>query len=167
MPTSVPAGTVVICSTKRCTPQFGSCLAPGATCRSDKLTIPAALCTISQVRAGAVAERVATEGVLLQYAVDTKLDMCLSNIYEAVTRPPLPLNPYPRLLHILRANAAKLDLFQASGLFVIVGPTTTLCRIAWCLFAWDQMAMHVRCALRIGVTCHVEVSLNKLGPSAA
>jgi hypothetical protein len=62
-----------------------------------------------------VAERVATEGVMLQYAVDTKLDLCLSNIYEAVTKPPLPLNPYPRLLHILRAHAAKLDLFQASS----------------------------------------------------
>jgi hypothetical protein len=61
-----------------------------------------------------VAERVATEGVMLQYAVDTKLDLCLSDVYEAVTKPPLPLNPYPRLLHILRAHAAKLDLFQAS-----------------------------------------------------
>lgn len=49
---------------------------------------------------------------MLQYAVDTKLDLCLSNIYEAVTKPPLPLNAYPRLLHILRAHAAKLDLFQ-------------------------------------------------------
>lgn len=68
--------------------------------------------TEAQVRAGAVAERVATEGVMLQYAVDTKLDLCLSSIYEAVTKPPLPLNPYPRLLHILRAHAAKLDLFQ-------------------------------------------------------
>lgn len=55
----------------------------------------------------------ATEGVMLQYAVDTKLDLCLSNVYEAVTKPPLPLNPYQRLLHILRAHAAKLDLFQA------------------------------------------------------
>lgn len=68
-----------------------------------------------QVRAGALAERVATEGVMLQYAVDTKLDLCLSNIYEAVTKPPLPLNPYPRLLHILRAHAAKLDLFQVKA----------------------------------------------------
>ena len=49
---------------------------------------------------------------MLQYAVDTKLDVCLSNIYEAVTKPPLLLNPYPRLLHIMRAHAAKLDLFQ-------------------------------------------------------
>jgi hypothetical protein len=57
---------------------------------------------------------VGTEGVMLQYAVDTKLDLCLSSIYEAVTKPPLPLNPYPRLLHILRAHAAKLDLFQVS-----------------------------------------------------
>jgi hypothetical protein len=51
---------------------------------------------------------------MLQYAVDTKLDLCLSAVYEAVTRPPLPLNPYPRLLHILRAHAAKLDLFQVT-----------------------------------------------------
>jgi len=51
---------------------------------------------------------------MLQYAVDTKLDLCLSAIYEAVTRPPMPLNPYPRLLHILRAYAVRLDLFQVS-----------------------------------------------------
>lgn len=51
---------------------------------------------------------------MLQYAVDTKLDLCLSSMYEAVTKPPLPLNPYPRLLHILRAHAARLDLFQVS-----------------------------------------------------
>lgn len=71
-----------------------------------------ACCLDAQVRAGALAERVATEGVMLQYAVDTKLDVCLSNIYEAVTKPPLLLNPFPRLLHIMRAHAAKLDLFQ-------------------------------------------------------
>lgn len=67
---------------------------------------------LDQVRAGAVAERVATEGVMLQYAVDTQLDLCLSTIYESVTKPPMPINPYPRLLNILRAHAARLDLFQ-------------------------------------------------------
>lgn len=51
---------------------------------------------------------------MLQYAVDTQLDLCLSAIYEAVTTPPMPLNPYPRLLHILRAYAVRLDLFQVS-----------------------------------------------------
>ena len=55
---------------------------------------------------------------MLQYAVDTQLDLCLSSIYEAVTKPPMPLNPYPRLLHILRAHAAKLDLFQVGLLWL-------------------------------------------------
>jgi hypothetical protein len=65
-----------------------------------------------QVRAGAVAERVATEGVMLQYAVDCKLDVLLSSVYASLTQPPMPLNPYPRLLHFLRAHAARLDLWR-------------------------------------------------------
>jgi hypothetical protein len=47
---------------------------------------------------------------MLQYAVDAKLDTLLSSIYASVTQPPMPLNPYPRLLHFLRAHAARLDL---------------------------------------------------------
>jgi hypothetical protein len=65
-----------------------------------------------QIRSGAVAERVAREGVMLQYAVDTKLDVLLSSIYASVTQPPMPLNPYLRLLHFLRAHAARLDLWK-------------------------------------------------------
>jgi hypothetical protein len=53
---------------------------------------------------------------MLQYAVDTKLDVCISAMYAAITTPPLPRNPYPRLLHTLRAFAARLDLFQVCGL---------------------------------------------------
>lgn len=75
---------------------------------------PSTYAAAPQVRAGALAERVGTEGVMLQYAVDTKLDLCLSTIYETVTKPPLPFNPYKSLLHILRAQAAKLDLFQVT-----------------------------------------------------
>eukprot|EP00775_Hariotina_reticulata_P008243 gene8243-8433_t len=68
--------------------------------------------TEAQVRAGAVVERVATEGVMLQYAVDCKLDVLLSSVYDSLTQPPMPLNPYPRLLHFLRAHAARLDLWR-------------------------------------------------------
>ncbi|WIA30633.1 hypothetical protein OEZ86_000711 [Tetradesmus obliquus] len=68
--------------------------------------------TDAQIRSGAVAERVAREGVMLQYAVDAKLDVLLSSLYGSVTQPPMPLNPYPRLLHFLRAHAARLDLWK-------------------------------------------------------
>lgn len=61
-----------------------------------------------------MAERVAAEGVMLQYAVDTKLDICLATMYEAITTPPLPRNPYPVLLNTLRAYAARLDLWQVN-----------------------------------------------------
>jgi hypothetical protein len=51
---------------------------------------------------------------MLQYAVDTKLDILLSSVYASVTQPPMPLNPYPRLLHFLRAHAARFDLWKVS-----------------------------------------------------
>jgi hypothetical protein len=64
------------------------------------------------VRAGYVAERVAVEGVMLQYAVDVKLDQMLATCYMALTESPMPVNPYPQLLHYLRAYAARLDLWK-------------------------------------------------------
>lgn len=39
---------------------------------------------------------------MLQYAVDTKLDELLSTLWLRLTDPPMPLNPYPRLMHIIR-----------------------------------------------------------------
>jgi len=68
--------------------------------------------TESAVRGGAVAERVATEGVMLQYAVDTKLDVLLSESYARLTAPPLLPNPYPRLLHAIRAQSARMELWR-------------------------------------------------------
>ncbi|KAI8469832.1 MAG: hypothetical protein J3K34DRAFT_511818 [Monoraphidium minutum] len=68
--------------------------------------------TEAQVRSGAVAERVAVEGVMLQYAVDTQLDALLSRLYAELTAPPLALNPYPRLVAAVRAHAARLDLWR-------------------------------------------------------
>ena len=49
-----------------------------------------------------MAARVAAEGVMLQYAVDTKLDELLSSLWLQLTKPPLSLNPYPRMMHIIR-----------------------------------------------------------------
>ncbi|GLC57830.1 hypothetical protein PLESTB_001271500 [Pleodorina starrii] len=66
----------------------------------------------AKVRSGALAERVGTEGVMLQYAVDTKLDELLATIWQVMTDPPLPVNPYPRLLHLLRSQAAKMELWN-------------------------------------------------------
>jgi hypothetical protein len=39
---------------------------------------------------------------MLQYAVDTHLDELLAAIWLQVTNPPQPLNPYPRVLNIIR-----------------------------------------------------------------
>ncbi|GFR42144.1 hypothetical protein Agub_g2993, partial [Astrephomene gubernaculifera] len=58
----------------------------------------------AQVRSGALAERVSAEGVMLQYAVDCKLDELLATLWQVMTDPPLPLNPYPKLLHLLRSG---------------------------------------------------------------
>ncbi|GLI65138.1 hypothetical protein VaNZ11_008596, partial [Volvox africanus] len=66
----------------------------------------------TQVRSGALAERVSTEGVMLQYAVDTKMDELLAKIWLVMTEPPLPVNPYPRLLQLLRTQATKLELWN-------------------------------------------------------
>ena len=45
----------------------------------------ASLHMLLQVRNGEVAERVATEGVMLQYAVDAKLDELLAAVWTALT----------------------------------------------------------------------------------
>lgn len=79
----------------------------GRQCAALKASTPP-----PQVRAGAVAERVATEGVMLQYAVDTQLDLLLGRVYALLTTPPLPRNPWPRVLHLLRAHAARMELWK-------------------------------------------------------
>lgn len=57
---------------------------------------------LPQVKTGAVAQRVAVESVMLQYAVDTQLDRLLADVWARVTEPPMLQNPYPRLMHFLR-----------------------------------------------------------------
>ncbi|PNH08736.1 hypothetical protein TSOC_004689, partial [Tetrabaena socialis] len=64
------------------------------------------------VRGGALAERVSAEGVMLQYAVDSKLDELLATAWQFVTDPPMPLNPYPKLMHLLRSRAVKMELWH-------------------------------------------------------
>ncbi|KAG1662271.1 hypothetical protein FOA52_002160 [Chlamydomonas sp. UWO 241] len=66
----------------------------------------------SQVRSGALASRVASEGVMLQYAVDTHLDQLLGTVWLTITKPPMPLNPFPRLMNMIRSHAAKMELLR-------------------------------------------------------
>lgn len=66
------------------------------------------------MRSGTLAERVAVEGVMLQYAIDVKLDQMLSDCYRVLTEPPMPVNPYPQLLHYIRAYAARLELWKVT-----------------------------------------------------
>ncbi|KIY99848.1 hypothetical protein MNEG_8111 [Monoraphidium neglectum] len=49
---------------------------------------------------------------MLQYAVDTQLDELLARLFRALTEPPLALNPYPKLVHMIRVHAARLDLWR-------------------------------------------------------
>eukprot|EP00798_Chlamydomonas_sp_ICE-L_P013006 gene13006-3505_t len=63
----------------------------------------------SQVNLGGLAARVGVEGVMLQYAVDTKLDELLSVLWHQATQPPMPINPFPRLMLIIRSVHATLS----------------------------------------------------------
>lgn len=67
---------------------------------------------VVQVKSGAVPAVLATEGVLLQYAVDCKLDELLGAVYVKLTAPPLAVNPYPQLIHALRAQSARMELWR-------------------------------------------------------
>ena len=68
--------------------------------------------TDAQVRSGGLPARAAPEGVLLQYAVDAKLDALLAALFLEFTAPPLTAAPFPRLVRMLRAQAARLDLWR-------------------------------------------------------
>ncbi|KAF5834756.1 hypothetical protein DUNSADRAFT_8444 [Dunaliella salina] len=65
----------------------------------------------AQVQNGGLAERVSVEGAMLQYAVDVHLDETLSMLWHQVSQPPQPLNPFPKLMHIVRSRAAKMELW--------------------------------------------------------
>ena len=56
---------------------------------------------------------------MLQYAIDVKLDQMLSDCYRTLTEPPMPVNPYPQLLHFLRAYAARLELWKVKAVPLI------------------------------------------------
>jgi hypothetical protein len=88
-----PAATTLLCHLTTRPPTFLPARPPARPC-----PLPRA----RQVRTGAVAGRVAVEGVMLQYAVDTQLDRLLADVWLRVTEPPMLQNPYPRLMHFLR-----------------------------------------------------------------
>jgi hypothetical protein len=69
-----------------------------------------------QVSAGRLAARIAPEGVMLQYAVDSGLDGLLADLYLHLTRPPLDANPLPAVVQQLRARAALLELWRVRRL---------------------------------------------------
>jgi hypothetical protein len=47
--------------------------------------------------------------------VDTKLDELLAALHREFTAPPLAPNPYPRLVHLIRVHAAKMELCLVQG----------------------------------------------------
>eukprot|EP00232_Nephroselmis_pyriformis_P010010 CAMPEP_0182898984 /NCGR_PEP_ID=MMETSP0034_2-20130328/27810_1 /TAXON_ID=156128 /ORGANISM="Nephroselmis pyriformis, Strain CCMP717" /LENGTH=524 /DNA_ID=CAMNT_0025032981 /DNA_START=40 /DNA_END=1611 /DNA_ORIENTATION=+ len=53
----------------------------------------------------------AREAVLLQYAVDTRLDEVLQSLLLELTEPPLLRNPYSRLVRRLRSQGVKMELW--------------------------------------------------------
>ncbi len=60
-----------------------------------------------QVRSGGLAERIATEGVMLQYAVDTHMDQLLAALWLQITQPPMPVNPFPKLMNLIRRERGR------------------------------------------------------------
>ena len=38
----------------------------------------------------------------MQYAVDSRLDELLARLWQAVTEPPMAINPFPKVLHVIR-----------------------------------------------------------------
>lgn len=45
--------------------------------------------------------------------MDCKLDSLLKDVYVQLTEPPLASNPYPRLLHLIRAQSARMELWHS------------------------------------------------------
>lgn len=44
--------------------------------------------------------------------MESKLDELLAGLWAALSEPPLAANPYPALLGLMRARAAKLELWK-------------------------------------------------------
>ncbi|GAX80614.1 hypothetical protein CEUSTIGMA_g8049.t1 [Chlamydomonas eustigma] len=68
----------------------------------------------SQVKSGGLPARLATEGVMLQYCVDTHLDELLASLWLQITKPPMPVNPFPKLMNLIRSHATRMELWRDS-----------------------------------------------------
>lgn len=53
---------------------------------------------------------VARPAVCLQYSIDHRLDDTLAEVHRAINTPPVPLNPFPSALRVLRARATEQEV---------------------------------------------------------
>ncbi|KAL3134106.1 hypothetical protein ABBQ32_008528 [Trebouxia sp. C0010 RCD-2024] len=54
----------------------------------------------------------AVEEVQLQYAVDTRLHEALQDLHQVLTRPSIPINPFPRLTRLFLEYGCRLNLWD-------------------------------------------------------
>ncbi|KAL0039754.1 hypothetical protein WJX77_006967 [Trebouxia sp. C0004] len=62
---------------------------------------------------GDLPEQLAVEGVMLQYAVDTRLHDALQEVHQMLVRPPVPINPFPAVSNIFLQYSCRLDLWDS------------------------------------------------------
>ncbi|KAL0045420.1 hypothetical protein WJX82_006097 [Trebouxia sp. C0006] len=58
-------------------------------------------------------EQLAVEGVMLQYAVDTRLHEALQEVHQMLVRPPVPINPLPAVSNTFLRYGCRLDLWDS------------------------------------------------------
>lgn len=68
-----------------------------------------------QVRAGLVPASLAAEGVRMRYLMDARIDCLLADVYRAVTRPPLLINPFGKVMSLLRSFGCQMEVSQVPG----------------------------------------------------
>ncbi|KAL0021740.1 hypothetical protein WJX79_000457 [Trebouxia sp. C0005] len=62
---------------------------------------------------GDLPERLAVEGVMLQYAVDTRLHEALQEVHQMLVRAPVPVNPFPAVSNIFLRYGYRLELWDS------------------------------------------------------
>lgn len=102
---------------------------------------------------GKLPSSIATEAVMLQYAVDCRLDELLSTVYSTATKPPLTRSPFSCILPVVRAHACKMHLWKEDSLSLQnkrmnqlsrIGPSD--CFMYSGVLHRDSASVHARCA---------------------
>eukprot|EP00892_Ulva_mutabilis_P007259 jgi/Ulvmu1/4905/UM020_0191.1 len=82
--------------------------------------------------AGRLPDMHASEGVHLQYAVDTRLDDLLALVFQAVTEPPLLDKPFCRILNVVRVQGKGTELWAQPCEILTMRVTNSVNRVGPC-----------------------------------